>query len=345
MDQNIKIFNFCTLFDKNYLFKGLALYNSLVKNCSNFKLWILCFDNVTYDILKKMNLRNIELISLKEFEDRELLRIKNTRTAVEYFWTCTPSLPLYILRKQPSLDMITYLDADLFFYSNPLPIYKEFDKCSILIVRHNYSYLYERYQKTSGVYNVQFLIFRNDSNAIECLNWWRERCIEWCYFKHEKGKLGDQKYLDDWAERFKKVHILQHIGGGVAPWNIQKYSIRRLDNKVFVDDQELIFYHFHQLNILSPTKFDLSRGYILTENVIELIYKLYVYEINKVISFVSKYEPVFEYGYDTEYFARPSSFKSAIKNMILKNKLLKNIFRRVIGQFIGKSYYVLEIEQ
>lgn len=339
------MFKFCTLFDKNYLFKGLALYNSLLKNCDSFKLWILCFDDITYDLLKRMNLRNIELISLKEFEDEELLRIKNTRSPVEYYWTCTPSLPLYILKKEQSLDMVTYLDADLFFYSSPLPIYKEFGDNSILIVKHNYSTLYEKYQKTSGEYNVQFLIFRNDYNAIECLRWWREMCIEWCYFKHENGKLGDQKYLDDWLERFKKVHILKHSGGGVAPWNVQKYSMRRVNNKVFIDDQELIFYHFHQLNILSPTKFDLSKGYIIPENVIEFIYKPYIYEINKVIEFVYKYYPSFKYGYDIRYIPRASSIKGIIKNIILRNKILTNFMRKYVGKYIGKTYYLYEIKK
>ena len=247
------MFNFCTLFDRNYLYKGLALYNSLLKIYENFKLWILCFDDITYSLLEGMNLKNIELISLKQFEDKELLRIKDTRTAVEYCWTCTPSLPLYILKNNPSLDMITYLDADLFFYSDPKPIYVEFGDNSILMVEHRYAPGSRKYEKTSGKYNVQFLIFRNDRNAIECLEWWRERCIEWCYFKYENGKLGDQKYLDDWIERFKGIHVLRHKGRGTAPWNIQRYSIRRVNDKVLIDEQELIFYHFHRLNILSPT--------------------------------------------------------------------------------------------
>jgi len=338
------MFNFCALFDKNYLYKGMALYNSLLEVCDEFKLWILCFDNITYDLLKKMNLKNIELISLAEFEDKKLLNIKNTRTPVEYYWTCTPSLPLYILRKEPSLDMVTYLDADLFFYSNPKPTYDEFGNDSILIVEHRYASLYKKYEKSSGRYNVQFLIFRNDSNAIECLEWWREKCIEWCYFKHENGKLGDQKYLDDWTERFKGVHVLQHKGGGVAPWNVQKYLIKKANNKVFVEEQELIFYHFHQLNILSPTKFDLSGGYLLPESAIELVYKPYIYKINEAIRLISQYEPSFNCGYDTKYFSRDISIGSIIKNTILKNKILSKIARKYFGRYLSKSYYLYEIK-
>ncbi len=336
--------NFCTLFDKNYLYKGLSLYNSLLRVCGEFKLWILCFDDITYELLRRMNFKNIKLISSKEFQDEELLRVKNTRTLVEYYWTCTPSLPLYILKKEPHLDMITYLDADLFFHSDPLPVYEEFGEHSILIVRHNYFKQYAKYAKIHGIYNVEFLVFKNDSSTIECLSYWREKCIEWCYFKCKDGKFGDQKYLDDWPERFKGVYVLQHKGCGVAPWNVRKYSIKMIDNKMFVDDQELIFYHFHQLNILSSTKFDLSRGYVLPRNVIELIYESYIYQINEVIDFVSKYDSLFNYGYGTKYFPRSTSFNGIIKNVILKNKILENIMRKYLGRFIGKNYYLYELK-
>ena len=97
------IYHFCTLFDKNYLFRGLALHKSLLKNCPEFKLWILCMDDITYEILIKMQLDKVELIRLSEFEDHELIKTKISRTQVEYCWTCTPSLLLYILERTNKL--------------------------------------------------------------------------------------------------------------------------------------------------------------------------------------------------------------------------------------------------
>ena len=171
--------NFCTLFDRNYLCKGLALYNSLVRHLSSFHLYIVCFDNITYEVLKKMNLENVTLISLAEFEDTELLRVKPTRSVAEYCWTATPSVPYYIFNCYLEVDVVTYVDSDVMFFSSPQPIFDEFGDKSILITPHRYAPEYD-ISSNSGVYCVQFVTFRRDKYGLEVIKWWRERCLEWC---------------------------------------------------------------------------------------------------------------------------------------------------------------------
>jgi len=290
-------YNFCTFFDRNYLYKGLALYYSLLEHCSEFNLWIVCFDDISFSVLQKMNLKNVKLISMEEFEDEELLSIKDTRSATEYCWTCTPSVSLYILNKERSLDHIAYLDADLFFYNDPAPIFKEFEGKSILITEHRYAKNVKHYAKKYGKYNVQFMVFRNNRSGLECLKWWRDRCLEWCYAKQSDGKFGDQKYLDDWTTRFEGVHVLKHLGGGLAPWNISDYEISNTNNKIYINEDLLIFYHFHSFKIINNKKFDIVGGYNLKKEYIFNIYMPYIKTIKQIIDIVHDIDSNFNYGY------------------------------------------------
>jgi len=268
--------NFCTLFDKNYLFKGLTLYNSLLAHCHDFHLWILCMDDLTYEVLGQLPLKKASLIKMQDFEDGELKRIKPTRSLVEYCWTCTPSLPLYVLRNNPSLEMVTYLDADLFFYDNPDPLIEEMGDNSIMIIEHRFSD-HLQHLVTYGIYNVSILTFRNDPRGLECLKWWRDRCIEWCFYRIEDGKFADQKYLDDWTTRFEGVHVLKYAGAGLALWNVGKYDIKSKGLKTLVDGVPLIFYHFHWFHLLRNRKYD----WIFVDDVSLIFYRLYRFALFK----------------------------------------------------------------
>lgn len=239
---------FCTYFDQRYLPRGLALYESLRQHCPAFKLWVLCLDHVCYDVLVQLNLANIELIPIERLEagDEELLQAKQNRSTVEYYFTLTPSLLLFILRTEAEVDLVTYLDADLWFCSDLAPVYEEIGDHSIAIIGHRFPPSLQ-YMEQNGIYNVGWLSFRRDENGLACLEWWREKCIEWCYDRCEEGRFADQKYLDSWPTLFSNVVVLKHKGANLAPWNLARYSIRFDGESFRVDEQPLIFFHFHGL--------------------------------------------------------------------------------------------------
>lgn len=279
--------NFCTLFDFNYLPRGLALYSSLKQNFDNFHLYIFAFDDKTEIILKKLNLSNITVITLKEFEDKTLKNIKSQRSSVEYFWTCTPSTILYVLNNF-QVESCTYLDADIFFFSSPEVLLNELEKDeSVIITKHRFTNIYMIHEKISGIYCVQFVTFKNDNNGLKTLMWWRNACNNWCYNKPEKDRFGDQKYLDDWPVRFKGIHVLNHLGGGVAPWNVQQYEIKSVDKKLYGTEKstginfEVVFYHFHWLRFTPEGKFTIG-DYDISNEVKELIYFPYVFQLTNI---------------------------------------------------------------
>ena len=75
--------HFCTLFDANYLARGLVTYESLRTTTEGgAHLYVFAFDDKCYDVLTTMQLPNLTVISLSEFEDEQLLAIKPTRSRV-----------------------------------------------------------------------------------------------------------------------------------------------------------------------------------------------------------------------------------------------------------------------
>ncbi len=288
--------NFCTYFDINYFHRGIALYSSLCKTESEFKLWILCFDNTTYELLLNMKLANTELIHWQDFElgDDELQAIKKTRTRVEYFWTCTPSFLLFILKKYANVDKIIYVDADIYFFSSLSEALKNLVYKDILIVPHDYSPEFKDHE-SSGKYNVGLMVFNNNEESMLVLKWWRSRCIEWCYNRHENGNIGDQGYLNDWPERFNCVSVSDHKGLNAAPWNISKYLIStNSSGLVFISGEQLICYHFHGIQFCTEKiVFIIGNKVNLSKSCKRLIYLSYlklIFSLEKEI--IEKYNGI-----------------------------------------------------
>jgi hypothetical protein len=258
------------------------MYESLIKNEPDSHVYIFAFDDITFDILKKSDLQKTTIISLKEFENEDLLNVKSTRTRAEYCWTCTSSVVKYVLDRF-SVPSCTYIDADLFFYSSPEVLINEMsDEKSVLITEHRYSRFAQlREQKRAGRFCVQFITFKNTSESNIILNKWISQCIDWCYARYEEGKFGDQKYLENWPDEYSTVHVLDHLGGGVAPWNVRQYDFTFVGDKIFGLDQktktkfEVVFFHFHFVRFMLNGYADIGWNW-LPGKVVSGFYKPYL---------------------------------------------------------------------
>ena len=256
------------------------MYNSLLRQEADFHLYIFAFDDPCYALLRKLDLPNATVISLHEFETPELLAVKGSRTPGEYCWTCT-SFTIWHCIHTFALDHCTYLDADLLFFANPKVLTDEMGEKSVLITAHRYSPQYDQ-SENSGVYCVQFVTFKHTKEGLAVLDWWMKACLEWCYNRFEDGKFGDQKYLDDWTERFAGVHVLEHPGGGIAPWNAMDYACEDVHGEVLIQKADavkvpLVFYHFHDFRYCVDGSFRLTaEQYRLPDDTIRLVYSTYI---------------------------------------------------------------------
>jgi hypothetical protein len=264
--------HYVTIFDAGFLPQGVVLARSLAEHAGEHTLWVITVDREAENALARLELDNVRILPLAEVETASLLSVKDGRTRAEYCWTLTPFAARFVFEREPDVDRVTYLDADLWFRRSPAPIFEELERSrkTVLITEHAYAPQYESSRETSGVYRVQFLTFTRAGETVR--KWWEERCLEWCFARYENGKFGDQKYLDDWPQRFPShVHVLEHREWALAPWNTTRFPVT-----------DAIFYHFQGLRLISPRWISIG-GYPVSRNVVKEIYQPYMREIRSAV--------------------------------------------------------------
>jgi hypothetical protein len=227
--------NYVTLFDSFFLPQGLALNASLARYASPYRLWVLCMDSISYEVLKQLALPNVRLIHVEEVETDALRQVKAERSRGEYCWTLTPFTPQFVFDADPTVSRVTYLDADIWIRSNPESLFTELDLSGkqVLITDHAYAPMYDQSHRT-GKYCVQFITFRREG-CEPVRRWWAERCLEWCYSRSEPGRFGDQMYLDRWLVDFPDlVHVSKQLDAFQAPWNAKRFHLPLLYYFIFM---------------------------------------------------------------------------------------------------------------
>jgi len=252
--------SFCTLFDSNYLDKGLAMYRSLQKSGCCFRLYVLAMDDLCEKILYDYAYPNVTIIPIENFViEMDLSNIREKRPRSEFCWTCTSHLLEYVLLNYDE-EICTYVDADLYFYKDPLCVIEEMKNRSVQIIEHGFgnSVFDRQCLRISGRFCVEFNTFKKDEVGMPLLAWWKEQCRKSCSISgKEEGVFGDQKYLESWVNN-AGVAIVEDFGAGVAPWNIQQYKLVGKDSdkyvlwhKRFKKKTELVFYHFHSIEYIT----------------------------------------------------------------------------------------------
>jgi hypothetical protein len=203
---------FCTIVDWEFLPQVVVLLRSLADVCDDFKLRVYCLDHRALEVLRRAKLPgSVPLdFALLEAADPDLHAVKQERTRAEYCWTATPALCRYVLQREPELEMITYLDADLMFFADPSEVLTEIGANSVLLFPQRIgsreqgwsdltagSAAAERLTETYGSFNAGTITVRNDDHGHAVLEWWRERCLEWCFDRKEPGRWADQRYLEE----------------------------------------------------------------------------------------------------------------------------------------------------
>jgi hypothetical protein len=64
------------------------------------------------------------------------------------------------------------------------------------------------------------------------------------------------QYANSLLEHGHSVTVLLHKGAKVAPWNLANYQVNQRGSQLWVEDQPLIFFHFHSLKQINEWLFN-----------------------------------------------------------------------------------------
>jgi hypothetical protein len=223
-----------------------------------FVLWVLCLDDEVVRVLTSLQLEGVRLVRLADLERScpALLEVKNGRLLLEYYWTCGPAFLLHIFESAPDVELLTYVDADVYFFSSPAPLYEELGGNSILLIEHRGKWDKDDTRKI-GRFNLGLLVLRRSHTSLACLRQWSAQCIEWCFDRFEEGRFGDQSYLDAWPAQFPDLTVLTHEGAGLAPWNVLATRFRVEQGHLLGNDVPVIAYHFSQVRRINRWLYEL----------------------------------------------------------------------------------------
>lgn len=259
---------YCSVSDRNYLTKLLCLYESILRHSySPFCLYVLALDESTRMELARLKLEHAITIECEYFVSQLNLRgVRKNRTHLEWCWTTASQFCEFLF--QAGLREITYLDADLFMFSDPEAVFSEIGDRPIAVTPHRF--IPEKaHLIINGQMNVGWVTFKNTTDGRACLYRWAAQVRDRC--SAEVG-CGDQAYLDEFVYLFGSDVCILSKGINAGPWSIGNWQVTEGPR---LDGEQLIAYHLHELAELEDGSMRLT-NYDLREEDVVHIYRPYL---------------------------------------------------------------------
>jgi hypothetical protein len=250
--------HYVTVTSSWYVVNALAQYLALARlEAKPVSYHALCMDELAWRILTGLNLPGLSAVSISDFETPELVSRKQGRSLAEYCWTAKARFVLSVLESTAPGDGVTYLDADIYPFADQTTVWRQLAGCDIILTPHRFTADLHRQEIAVGRYNAGMISLRHTGEARRALAWWGERSLEWCYYREENGRLGDQQYLTCFPDLFAGVEDCRDRGVNLGPWSEGLSHLAAQNGTILLDARTpLRSYHFHQYS------FDRDGGFV-----------------------------------------------------------------------------------
>jgi len=200
------------------------------------------------------------IISIDEIGVPNLKKMAFRYSCMEMTNNVKPWALTYVL-DQLGHDRAMYIAADSFVCKELTEVASSLSHSDIVIVPRLTAPLGGNWTSgeldvaSSGAYDVGFIALRNTANALGMLSWWGGKLECDGYDSDSDGAFAGRKWVDLVPGMFDRVCILRGDGYGVAYWNLPNREVGELGGKIFLNDNELAFFHFSGLDPERPFPF------------------------------------------------------------------------------------------
>lgn len=241
---------FCTIASVNYLPQVEVLLQSLKMYHPDINLHLLLID---IDLEQEISAENLVILAPNLIcNPSALLSLRDKYDIVEFATAIKPMLLKHLL--EDTDDLVIYLDPDIETYNSFEKIFDHVEEFGILLTPHKLiagtedrDCMSDLNRLEYGTFNLGFIGV--SSRATAMLEWWGTRTRFASTRIPGDVVYTDQKWLDILPGYFK-FGSLRNFGCNVAPWNLDERILSLRAEKIFVNNEPLIFFHFSQVKFL-----------------------------------------------------------------------------------------------
>lgn len=249
-EKSVAIFTVCNI---AYLPRTLVLARSLRRH-EGRRLKIIVFDRkAPVDVVAS----EADVIWLEDLGVPKLHELAFMYDIIEFSTSLKPFIALQLLKTH---DSVVFLDPDTCLFDSLGPVLEDVRRHPIVLTPHyttpqpNQPSEADLGMMRFGSFNLGFFAVSRSSEGLRFLEWWSQRCIDYCFMESQFGLSTDQKWVAIAPCFFKDLHVSFNLGYNAAPWNTFERDISKTADGRYVVNGEypLIFFHFSNFDRLDP---------------------------------------------------------------------------------------------
>ncbi len=258
----------CTIISPNYLAYARTLSSSYLAQHPGHRFFVLIVADLSLEDGKAFEGDEFTPVMLVEIGLEDIRREGMKYDILELNTNVKPTFMKYLLRTF-DLEILVYLDPDIFVYSPLIPVFDVVDGGANAVLTPHITRPIaddklpsEQDHLYNGTYNLGFIGVRRSEEASRILDWWERRCLDNGFSEGRTGLFVDQKWMNLAPGMFEGVAILRHAGCNMAYWNLQERWLEQRPNgtggvghtvrDAYGDRVELSFFHFSGIVVDDP---------------------------------------------------------------------------------------------